>query len=101
MKFATPANILFAIQEKGENPKNLEDIKERAIMIMRVYLSYCIIFQYSLSGRKYPKNLEPSKGGIGIRLYAISIKLRNAIYSKSIMVELIIAYSVELCTTVR
>ena len=80
MKFAIPPSILFAIQEKGENPKNLEDIKESAMIIMRVYLSYCMIFQYSLEGRKYPKNLEPSKGGMGIRLYAISIKLRYAMY---------------------
>lgn len=66
-----------AIQKNGENP-SLESKNNTMIMARSICLSYLIIAKYLSAGRNESANLEPSKGGKGIRLNAMSMKLYRA-----------------------
>ena len=59
---------ISARNETGEK-LNILDVSIKSIRTPNImYLSYFIIPKYHFKGRKVKKNLEPSKGGRGIRL---------------------------------
>ena len=78
-------NVISAMNEIGEKPKNLEHNIKSISTPNIMYLSYFIIPKYHLIGKKVKKKREPSKGGSGIRLKNAYTKLIIPKYSKRII----------------
>ena len=56
-------------------PKTRDRIMLTIRIAIKEYLSYCISLKYHFAGKKAVTNLDPSNGGMGIRLNTIKMKL--------------------------